>query len=80
MNLTLFLVTPSIPEDRPLYVLAPDVARAIEAVKHFLPNPARVEAVANNAYIKDTFPRFMAWDGNRWGELPHPKFHNTEKT
>lgn len=80
MNLTLFLVTPSVPEDRPLYVLAPDVASAIEAVKHFLPNPARIEAVANNAHIKDTFPRFMAWDGTRWGELPPAAQGREEKT
>lgn len=62
MNLTLYHITPFVPDVRPLYVLAPDPSRAVLAARHCMPGGIRnIEAIANNAYQGEAFPRFVDW-------------------
>lgn len=61
MNLTLYLVTPSEPDVRPIYILSPNVEEAARTAGAYVPRIHSITAMANNAYVADTFPRFIGW-------------------
>jgi hypothetical protein len=63
MNLTLYRILPFDSAVRPLYVLAPDPVKAATDAAYLMPGGIlSIEAVANNAYQGDTFPRFISWE------------------
>ena len=62
MNLTLYHVVPMDETVRPLYILAPNPAEAALTAKWFIPVTKSITAVANNAHMGETFPRFIGRD------------------